>query len=149
MPEAWITLTEDNLSLNSGEETAYRTALLRSGESDRLTQILSDVTYMIRSAIRSARSNRLDEDPETIPRSALFHAASLARYRLMSAFPGGVSEMRRKEYEEANQWLRDVAAGRYLIEAPGEANEDAAPPKARPRMTRPNLSQRREDARGS
>lgn len=149
MAEAWITLTEDSLGLNSAEDTAFRTYLLKTGETDRLTQILEDVSYMIRSAIRSCRSNQLDPDPTTIPRSALFHAGAIARYRLMSNFPGGVSEPRRKEYEDAIQWTRDVAAGRYLIEGPGDADDTPAPPKARPSFSTPTLTQRREDASGS
>jgi phage gp36-like protein len=149
MPEAWTTLTADSLGLNSAEDTAYRTSLLKPGETDRLPQILEDVTYLVRSAIRSHRSNRLDPDPDTLPRSAVFYAASIARYRLMSNFPGGISEARRKEYDDAQAWLRQVQKGEFLIEGPGEADDTPAPPKARPSISKPNLTQRREDASGS
>jgi phage gp36-like protein len=148
MPESWTTLTEDSLGLNSAEDNAYRTSLLKPGETDRLTKIIEDVVYLVRSAVRSNRSNTLDPDPTTIPRSMVFHAAAIARYRLMSNFPGGVSEPRRKEYEDAQAFLRQVQKGEFLIEGPGPADESPAPPKAGPRFTSPTLTQDRGKAIG-
>ena len=114
----WIALTEKHIGLNNAEQVAYREALLRPGESDRLEEIVTAVVGKVRGAIRSNRDNRLDPDGTLIPASA------------------------------AERWLRDVAAGRYLIEPPSEEADVLAPPKAGPRFTKPNLTQRREDAQG-
>lgn len=145
----WRRLTELDAGLNAAERGAYRSSLLGEGETDRLPGILSSVALQIRGAIRSFRDNVLDEDAEAVPESAVHHAGALIRYRLLSHFPGGASEPRRKEYEDALTWLRDVAAGRFLIEAPDSAPEAKAPHRVRPAFTRPKLSQRREDASGS
>lgn len=145
---AWRAITEDDIALNDSELTAYRASLLKSGESDRLPTILSQVTGQVRGAIRSNRSNVLDPDPDTLPESAIFYASALVRYRLISHFPGGIGTAREAEYKEALQWLRDVAAGRYLVESPGEADDTPAPPKAGPKFTSPTLTQTRDDANG-
>lgn len=149
MPDAWRALTEDDAGLNNAERAAYRSSLLAQGETDRLPNILDGVTAQVRGAIRSCRSNVLDPDPTTVPESAVHHAGALIRYRLLGHFPGGVSEIRRKEYEDAMTWLRDVAACRYLIEPPGDADDSPAPPKAGPSFTRPTLTQKRTDADGA
>jgi hypothetical protein len=147
--QSWRQLTEDDAGLNQAERAAYRSSLLGQGESDRLPTILTSVAMEIRGAVRSCRSNMLSTDPLLVPESAIHHAGALIRYRLMSHFPGGASETRRKEYEDARQWLRDVAACRYLIEPPGDADESPAPPKAGPKFSRPTLTQSRRDADGA
>lgn len=149
MPESWIPLTEDHLGLNNAETQAYREAHLRDNQADRLPDILKQVVMQVRGAVRSCRSNQLSPDPDLIPESATYYAGAIARYRLMSSFPGGVSTPRQEEYKEAIAWLRDVAACRFLIESPGESDDTPAPIKAGPRITRPTLTQRREDAQGS
>lgn len=146
---SWRSLTEDDCALNDAERAAYRAALLKEGATDRLPGILLAVTRYARDAIRSCRSNRLDEDAATLPESAAHHAGAIARYRLMTHFGGGVSDARTKEWEASERWLRDVAACRFLIEPPGDSGGDPASPKARPAFTSPSLTQRREDASGS
>lgn len=149
MPSSWIALTPADIGLNNAESTAYRESLLAPGATDRLPAIIKSVTMQIRSAIRSCRSNIIDTDPTTLPESAIHHAGAIARYRLMSHFPGGVTGPRETEYKEATTWLRDVASCRYLVEPPGDSDGTAASPKARPSFVNPTLTQRREDAQGS
>jgi hypothetical protein len=144
----WIALTEKHIGLNNAEQVAYREALLRPGESDRLEEIVTAVVGKVRGAIRSNRDNRLDPDGTLIPASAAAYAGALVRYELLANFVGNISEPRTKQWEAAERWLRDVAAGRYLIEPPSEEADVLAPPKAGPRFTKPNLTQRREDAQG-
>jgi len=145
----WITLTADDIALNSAERSAYSESLLAEGETDRLPGILKDVTMQVRGAIRSCRTNLLADDPDTLPESAIYYAGALARYRLMSHFPGGVSEARATEYREAITWLRDVAACRYLIESPGDSDGAKAPKPAGPMFLTPHRTQSREQANGA
>lgn len=149
MSDSWRALTADDVGLNNAERAAYRASLLPDGETDRLPDILTAVTAQIRGAVRSCRSNVLDPDPTTVPESSVIYAGAIARYRLMAHFPGGVSSARETEYKEAVQWLRDVAACRYLIEPPGDADDSPAPSKAGPRFTSPTLTQKRSDADGA
>lgn len=148
MADSWIALTEDHVSLNAAERTAYRESLLAQGETDRLPAILKSIVMQVRGAVRSCRDNSLSPDPDLIPESAAYYAGALARYRLMSHFPGGVSAAREAEYKEAIQWLRDVAACRYRIEAPGVSDGAKAPPSARPAFSTPTRTQSREQADG-
>lgn len=149
MSDSWIALTEDHVALNAAERTAYRESLLAAGETDRLPAILKSIVMQVRGAIRSCRDNTLSDDPDLIPESAAYYAGALARYRLMSHFPGGVSAAQEAEYKEAIQWLRDVAACRYRIESPGVSDGAKAPTAAGPRFTAPNLTQSRAKADGA
>lgn len=149
MPESWINLDAKRIGLNNAELTAYRTSLLAEDATDRLPQILKDVTMQVRQAVRSCRDNKLDPDPDTIPESAAYYAGAIARYRLMSNFPGKIDEARSQEYKDAMAWLKDVAACRFLIEAPGESDDAPAPAKAGPKFTTPSPTQGRKQANGS
>lgn len=148
MADNWIIPTVDHLGLNSAEAAAYRESLLRSGATDRLPAVQRTVVSRIRGAIRTQRGAELDTDADTIPESALDAYAGLARYKLMAHFPGAISEPRTEEYRDAKQWLRDVAAGRILIEIPGADPDGAAPRRTRPAVSTPALTQRRQDADG-
>jgi hypothetical protein len=148
MPESWIALTEDHVGLNNAERTAYRESLLASGATDRLPQILKDVVMQVRGAVRSCRNNVLAPDPDLIPESAVYYAGAIARYRLMTNFPGGISEARTQEYKDALAWLKDVAACRFVIESPGLSEEAETPRKARPSFTTPTPTQGRDQANG-
>ena len=149
MPESWIALTEDHVGLNNAERTAYRESLLRDDQSDRLVQILKEVVMQVRGAVRSCRNNVLAPDPDLIPESAAYYAGSIARYRLMTNFPGGISAERAQEYKDAITWLKDVAACKFVIESPGLSEEAGAPRKARPSFTTPTPTQGRDQANGS
>ena len=70
----WIALTEKHIGLNNAEQVAYREALLRTGETDRLAEIITAAVDKVRGAIRSNRSNRLDPDATLIPASAAAYA---------------------------------------------------------------------------
>ena len=145
----WRALTEDDIGLNNAERSAYRERLLADDKTDRLPEILKQVTMQVRGAVRSCRDNVLDTDPDTVPESSTYYAGAIARYRLMSNFPGGVSESRTAEYKEALAWLKDVMACRFVIEQPGPDDETESPRKARPKFTTATPTQGRDQANGS
>ncbi len=125
-------MTEDDVrALMAGpEDAAYREGLLISGQADPLVAILSQVTLQVRNAIRSCPKNRLHADASFIPEGAVYHAAAIARYRLLGRFAIGEQDQpgdaRTTEYREALKWLDLVRSCKELIEAPdGDGTETA------------------------
>lgn len=132
----WRAITENDLqsSISSDEDRTFRTKLLATGQGDPYQAIFRQVTLNFREAIRSNPANQLDEDPETLPEAAIFHAVAIIRHRLCSRFNiSQASEDRLKEYAAANKYLTDIARKDGLaVEQPGasESTKSPVPPMA-------------------
>lgn len=112
----WITLTEDDVltRLAGPELSAYRTAAKASGQADPLPEIISGVVQEARG--RVAKAGYTAEDEDAIPEQIKHHVLAIIRYRLVTRLPLEVKESRRKEYEDAMQFLREVAAGDVVLD---------------------------------
>lgn len=76
----------------------------------RLDEVLQQVTKEVRLAVGSCTQNKLTIDAALIPEEFVFQAVAIARFRFCSVLPNYDSGgMRRKEYEEATSYLRDIA----------------------------------------
>ena len=95
-------------------EIAQRESALPAGAVDRA---LADADAEIDSYL----AGRYVVPLAVVPSNILRIAAAIARARLMG---DAVSETARRDYEDARAWLRDVQAGRALIE--GAAVQTAA-----------------------
>lgn len=107
--------------MSEPEDTAYRTSLLVSGQTDPLVQIISQVTLQFRNAIRSCGKNRLHETASWLPEGAIFHAVAIIVFRLLSRLSAGgeePGESRKMEYKEALKWLELVRSCKELVEEP-------------------------------
>jgi phage gp36-like protein len=71
---------------------------------------LDDASGEIDSYIAVVYKTPLDPVPEVV----VTYAATIAMYR-MSSDVGTLTEEKRKRYEDAIRWLRDVAAGKAVI----------------------------------
>jgi len=102
------------------EDSAYREMLLVAGQPDPLPTIITQVTTQVRNAIRSCAKNTLHADPTYLPEGAIYHAAAIARYRLLGRFAIGGQEQpgeaRTNEYRDALRWLELVRAGKEVVE---------------------------------
>lgn len=138
---AWIPVTADDIGtrLADPELDAARNALVAAG--DPLPDIVSAVVAEVRGRVAANRANRLGP-AGTIPDELLNAALALVRGRLLSRLPVAslMTEDRRAEIKSAEQLLRDVAAGSFVVSLPAEpapATDIPAPPRpswsARPR----------------
>lgn len=127
---SWGPLTADEIKtrMSGPELTALQTQALASGQADPLPDIISQVTDEVRGYI-AASSVPLGQAGE-LPPQVRAAAIAIVRWRLGGRLAaGGVenlfqTEPRRKEYDDALALLRDVAAGRCVVEAPAvEATE--------------------------
>lgn len=87
-------------------EVEQRESMLPAGAVDRA---LADADAEVDSYLTGRYALPLSPVPGNIARLA----AAIARYRLLG---DAVTEIARKDYEDARAWLRDVAAGRVQIE---------------------------------
>lgn len=113
---SWITPSADDAKtrLTGAELAAYRTAALAAGQADPLTQVMLDAVNEARGYI--AAGGYAMGAAGTIPPQTLAPALAIICYRLATRLPIGVKEDRRKQYEDALAYFRDVAAKRTLIE---------------------------------
>lgn len=117
---AWITLTASHLlaRLTESERAAMDEKDLADGQTSPVTAILSAVAGKVRRAVAKG-GGALDAVAATIPDELLDAAISIARYRLCCRFPAALlNEDRRKEYDNAEMELRDVADDAAGIVAP-------------------------------
>ena len=112
----WITLTEDDVltRLAGPELSAYRTAAKAAGQADPLPEIISGAVQEARG--RVAKAGYTSDDEDAVPEQVKHHVLAIIRYRLVTRLPLEVKESRRKEYEDALQFLREVAAGDVVLD---------------------------------
>lgn len=87
------------------DELTQRESVLPAGAVDRA---LADADVEIDSYLATRYSVPLSPVPDNVSRIA----AAVARYRILG---DAVTELARKEYEDARAWLKEVAAGRAQI----------------------------------
>ena len=90
------------------EEIAQRESMLPFGAVDRA---LADADAEIDSYVSSRYTVPLSPVPQVIPRLA----CAIARYHLLG---DAATETARNDYTDARAWLRDLHAGKALLEGP-------------------------------
>jgi phage gp36-like protein len=129
---SWAALTADEIKtrLSGPELAALQTAALATGQTDPLPDVLLQVTDEIRGYIAA----RNDLGPSgTLPSQVRAAAIAIVRWRLAGRLSLGTAgsmlqgEARKKEYEDALQLLKDIAAGKFAVEQP-----DVTGPETRP-----------------
>lgn len=102
-------ITQADLEQRYGaDEVAQRLSMLPAGALDT---ILSDATSMIDGYLASRYTLPLT----SVPASLGANACAIARYKLLG---DSVSEQARDQYVDAVTWLRDIAAGRVVLQEP-------------------------------
>ena len=109
---AWITLTTDDIRNRLAECELEAIEETGGGTGDRLAGILDQVTSLVRAKVGACNRNELGA-AGTIPAECLHSAATIARHNLRATLPTTGSEdegeMRRSEYQDAMNFLNDVA----------------------------------------
>lgn len=102
MPYATRTDLEERYG---ADELAQRESVLPAGAVDRA---LADADIEVDSYLATRYSVPMSPVPGNVTRIA----AAIARYRLLG---DSVTELARKDYEDARAWLKEVAAGRVQV----------------------------------
>lgn len=109
---SWITLTADHVKARLAEEELVEIEGAGGGDGDRLAGIIVQVTALVRAKVAACDDNELGE-AGTIPEECIHAATTIAKHDLRSSLPTTGSEdegnLRREEYREAINFLRDVA----------------------------------------
>lgn len=117
---SWTTITAANVEprLSDEELVQYRRNYESTGKPDPLAGIISQVTARIRRAVAKGGCP-LSATTTEIPEELLDSAIAIIRYRLCTSLPGGLlNDDRRKEYDNAETELKNVAEDAEGIEEP-------------------------------
>lgn len=119
---SWITLTTDHIKARLAEDELLAIEATGGGTGDRLTDIITQVTSLVRSKVAACHKNDELGPSGTIPEECLHSAATLAKHDIRSSLPttGSADEgdLRREEYRSAMDFLNDVASCKIGIETP-------------------------------
>lgn len=124
----WITITPTNIlgRLAQSELEEYQDVGNLSGEEipppvvDKLAEIISQVTTMVRGKVLACQSNELKMGPiGTIPPECLFSACTIARNAFVSSLPinEAITDARNEETRQAHSFLDAVARGEVALES--------------------------------
>jgi len=114
----WISLTKADLynSKTAALIDAADSVSLGSGQTDRATGILADVTLEIRR--RVSKSNQLDQNPGTLPAGLKPLAIDLAYCRLKNTLELPLTDDERLFLKQREMQLDRIADGRDVVEPP-------------------------------
>ena len=122
----WISITEEHVltRLAAPELAALKTAATAPGQPSPLPDIISYVTREVRAYVAAQPGNKLG--PElTIPDELQIAALNRIRYELATRLPVAslLTDPRKESNTAAIAQLRDVAACKFRIVQPPDANE--------------------------
>jgi phage gp36-like protein len=127
----WIALTEAHLleALTSLELSSLRTVQLAEGQADPLPDVLARATSEVQGYVGVRYQVG---QAGTVPDQLLSSAIAIARWRLIGRLPARqlATDSRRKDYEDAMEQLRDVAAGKFALSVATEPADDQPRPPA-------------------
>lgn len=112
----WEPLTEDVLNqvLNAGE-LATVTRDRAQVQPDPIPGILAETTATIRSRIASGGRTKLQGGADCIPAELMAEAGAIVRYRVLVRFALAMTEERIADWKHANEVLRELSSGSYVI----------------------------------
>lgn len=124
----WITLIPDDLDDTkvAAVMAALRTAALREGQADPVTEVITRVTARIRAEIAGCARNRVDSDTTKIPADLKALACRMVVFEMMGRLPGqDLSEDERATRKEDLRYLERIAR----CDVPVATPDDAATPE--------------------
>lgn len=146
---SWITLTADDVAtrFTGPELNAIRTAALAT--VDPLPDVVASVVSMVRGRVGACARNTLGE-AGTIPDNLKSTALAIAVWELLSRLPveSLTTDTRKSAYDAALKLLADVAACRFVVDAPltaAPAGEIATGPKPSWSGRRREFTRRQQD----
>ncbi|WP_343015277.1 hypothetical protein, partial [Akkermansia muciniphila] len=77
--------------------------------------ILAETAATIRSRIASGGRTRLQGSPDCIPAELMAEAGAIVRYRVLVRFALAMTDERKAEWQHANDVLKELSSGSYVI----------------------------------
>lgn len=142
----WSIITEaDVLTVLSGAElSAYRAAALAQGQADPVQPTIDLVTDQVRGFVASRYPLGA---AGTVPDKLLAAALDLISVRIPNRVGRDPKAGRKDAADAALTLLRDVAAGRFVIDTPAETSNEQTMP--RPSLTYSDRAYTRQSMSGS
>lgn len=142
METNWITLTAAHLNDYQVAKVvvALRTKALAAGQADPFTIVMPDIVARIRAEVRGCASNKVSNDPLTIPPDLKAHAIYLIIEAMQSRLPGlFLSKDMKTLIADAKDYLKRVSKCEVPIGAPSEPETTATtqPASSSPKICTP------------
>lgn len=136
---SWRVITEADLStvLDSEELALYRERATTDAGVDPVPALILNAVEEARDRIRANERNRLALGA-TVPVGMIARCLVVIRQRVLTICKINIGEDRRKEYEAAETFFRDVAAGKVSVPLPEDAALDVTPERAKPKYQSPS-----------
>jgi hypothetical protein len=118
---AWlaIQLTDLNDYLVAAQVSALNSSALATGQSDRFTQVMTDMVNRIRVKIEGCPRNHVSATPLTVPPELKWVACYLIIEAMQAAVPGlRLTDDQRAQIAKANEQLTRVADCREVVSLP-------------------------------
>jgi hypothetical protein len=118
----WISLTKEHIQSRLASHELDAIEDTGGGSGDRLSGIIEQVTFLVRSKVAGCHKNILGTTG-TIPDECLHAAATLAKHDIRASLGSNTedTELMRDEYRNANQFLDKVATCDIGINDTGNA----------------------------
>jgi hypothetical protein len=120
---AWVTiqLTDLNNYLVGAQVTALNTSALASGQTDRFTQIMTDMVNRLRARIESCPRNYISAAALTVPPELKWVACYLIIEAMQAAVPAlKLTDDQRNQIAKADEQLTRVSEGRDVVSIPND-----------------------------
>lgn len=130
MAQDWVTLDAEDVlgAMTKRERDDFATTSVDVAVPDRIAPILSDLVAEIRGHVATWSQNTLSADASKIPPAFRARALAIARWRVLITIPGyNPGEPRKAEWEAAEKFFQQVAAGKIRPEAATDAVPSAVP----------------------
>jgi hypothetical protein len=118
---AWlaIQLTDLNDYLVAAQVSALNSSALATGQSDRFTQVMTDMVNRIRVKIEGCPRNHVSATPLTVPPELKWVACYLIIEAMQAAVPGlRLTDDQRAQIAKANEQLTRVADCKEVVSLP-------------------------------
>jgi hypothetical protein len=126
---SWISITDAEIltRISGAELSGFRAAALGTGQVDPVPVVTLQVVEMVRGYIAGCRQNQLGPET-TVPEKLIGPTVDLIVVEVEKRAAGSLidpSGTRRDSQREAMTILRDVAACRFVLEAPDDVTGEA------------------------
>ena len=137
---SWTVPTETDLAaaLSQREIDQFRASPAASMDADPVRSVLDQAAGLVRASCRSNGRVKMDASADnSIPRSCLRALCAIAAFDVLKRLPVPVGEDRRRAYEDALEFLKDIASGAITPEG-ADAEDDTASAHALPASAEPH-----------
>lgn len=123
---AWIEISVDDVKTRfaGAELTALQQKALSLGQGDPVPVVIAEVVDQVRGYVAACSQNTLGAGA-TVPAKLKSAALAMVRFEALNRLGLSVSEDRRESYKQAIRLMEQVAACKFALDQPAEADDAA------------------------